>query len=202
MPTLISETDVRLERADLLRRVILPRAVSESGFIVPPARTSGLHQSGLFRYIAEKSKITSYVEQVSEDEHPLRWALGQAWEEFAASLYPDMLWQPFEATDPVIMSCDGVSGTDECIEEFKFNRFKKWAGPDMIARKWLWMMQGASYCLGYGLKRVRWHVLAAMEWPDPVYTKYMIEFSDKELYDVQKMIEKNKAKAIAEGYAE
>ena len=109
MPTLISETDVKLERSDLLRRVALPRDVGPDGFIVPPARTSGLHLSGLLRYIATKSKIGAYLEQLAEEDMPLRWAMGHAWEEFAASLYPDMTWQPGEIHDPLVMNCDGLS---------------------------------------------------------------------------------------------
>lgn len=203
MPTLVSETDVRLERSDLLKRSMLIRDIdSRTGMIVPPRRTPGLHQSGLFRYIAERSKITSYVEQVHEDEHPLRWFMGLCWEEGAASLYPDMIWQPGEVDDPLIMNCDGLSPTEDCVEEFKFNRAKKYSGRQLIERKWLWMMQGACYCLGYRVERVRWHVLSAMEWPDPVYTKYLIEFDENDLADTQRMIAANRQAAIEQGYAE
>lgn len=204
MPTLISETDVKLERADLLRRCVLPRQVSDDGLIVPPTRTPGLHQSGLFRYIAEKSRITSYMEQVNEEEMPLRWMLGQAFEEFAASLYPEMLWQPCELNDPVIMNCDGISFEEnEIIEEFKFRRAKRFrSGEEMLKKNWLWTMQAAVYCIGYSCEFVRWHVLSAFEFPDPTYVKYLVQFSAPELAEVAHMIKINKQKAIEEGYAE
>ena len=121
MPTLISETDVRLEKSDLLRRVVLPRAVSADGFLIPPARTPGLHLSGLLRYVAQKSKITAYINDVAEEDLPIRWMLGQVFEEFAASLFPFMVWQPGEVDTPVIMTPDGVSAEDYglLLHEFK-----------------------------------------------------------------------------------
>jgi hypothetical protein len=213
MPTLISETDVKLERSDLLRRIVLPRQTDSNGFIVPPPRTPGLHLSGLLKYIAQKVKITTYLEQIAEEDLPLRWAMGMAWEEFAASLYPAMVWQPGEVTDPVIMTCDGITtGVDQhgiedeglpfVIEEFKCNRAKKYKGADLITKKWLWMQQGLGYCLGYGTEYVRWHVLGAFEFPDPIYTQYLVQFSRQELDVCARMIEVNKEGAIREGHGE
>jgi hypothetical protein len=173
---------------------------------MPAPRTPGLHLSGLLKYVAEKSRITAYLEQISEEEFPLRWLMGHAWEEFAVSLYREILWQPGEANDPVIMTCDWLSLLKDaglpCVEEFKFNRAKKYTGADLIKRKWLWMCQGAGYCLGYGCDIVRWHVLSAMEWPDPVYTRYLVGFSAKELAEMQTMIEVNRDAAVAAGYGE
>ena len=189
MPTLISEIDVRLERSDLDRRIVLPRALGPDGYIVPPARTHGLHLSGLLKYIAVKSRITRYLDEIAEEEFPLRWLMGHAWEEYAASLYPDMCWQPGEAYDPVIMTCDGLS--DACIEEFKFNRSKKYKGSDLLAKKWLWRNQGLGECIGYGADTVRWHVLSAFEFPDPIYTQYVYRFDEKEIEDCRRMLESN-----------
>jgi hypothetical protein len=213
MPTLILETDVKLERVDLMRRIVLPRTVTPDGFIVPPKRTPGLHLSGLLKYIAQQVKITTYLEQIAEEDLPLRWAIGMAWEEFAASLYPNMIWQPGEVREPVVMTCDGITtGVDQdgieeeggpfLIEEFKFNRARRYKGADLIQKKWLWMQQGLGYCLGYGTEYVRWHVLSALEWPDPVYTKYLVQFSREELDGCARMIEVNKEGAIREGYSE
>ncbi len=202
MPTLISETDVYLERVDLFQRVGLSRQIS-NGRIVPPVRTPGLHLSGLLRYCAVKSHITTYIEQVKEESLPLRWAMGQAWEEFAASLYPNMIYQPGEVTEPIIMTCDGIAAEDQVvIMEFKFNRAKKYKGQDLMNKKWLWMQQGLGYCLGYGTEYVEWHVLSAFEFPDPSYCKYLVKFDQKELDAMAKMIAVNKDQAIAEGYAE
>ena len=209
MPTLISETDVKLERADLLRRVPLPRSVSVDGFLIPPARTPGLHLSGLLRYVAQKSKITAYINDVAEEDLPIRWMLGQVFEEFAASLFPDMVWQPYECQSPLIMNCDGISVGNGLpgevlltIREFKFNRAKKYSGADLLKKKTVWMWQGMGYCIGYGATRVQWEVMSVMEWPDPLWTQYLVEFSEKELEGMQRMIDSNRAGAIAEGYCE
>lgn len=206
MPTLIAEIDVKLERADMLRRVVLPRDLDGLGNIVPPKRKPGLHLSGLLKYVATTSKITARLQEIADEEMPLRWAMGQAWEEFAASLYPDMIWQPGEVHEPLIMNCDGVGYEprveDNVIWEFKFNRAKKYKGADLIAKKWLWMMQGAGYCLGYGFSVAVWHVLSAFEFPDPIYTKYVVAFSDKDLNETARMIAMNRDDAVQEGYAE
>ena len=209
MPTLISETDVRLERNDLLRRVVLPRAVSPDGFLIEPPRAPGLHLSGLLRYVAQKSKITAYINDVAEEDLPIRWMLGRVFEEFAASLFPDMVWQPYECQSPLIMNCDGISVGNGLpgevlltIREFKFNRAKKYSGADLLKKKTVWMWQGMGYCIGYGATRVQWEVMSVMEWPDPLWTQYLVEFSKKELEGMQRMIDTNRAGAIAEGYCE
>lgn len=207
MPTLISETDVCLDRSDMDRRVLLPRSVGQDGFITIPPRARGLHLSGLLKYVAHASKITARLAEIDSETMPLHWALGQAWEEFAASLYGQMVWQPGEIDRPVIMNCDGLSylieGSDDfTIEEFKFNRSKKFTGQDLIQKKWLWMQQGLGYCVGYTASFVRWHVLSCMEWPFPKYTQYLIQFSESEVEGSRRMIEVNKDAAIRAGYAE
>ena len=209
MPTLLSETDVKLERADMLKRVILAHRVSRYGYIVPPSRKPGLHLSGLLKYVAAKSRISDRLTEIADEEHPWRWALGQAWEEFAASLYPEMVWQPGELDDPLVMNCDGLSSELDdvdssyaVVDEFKHNRSRKYSGADLIRKKWLWMRQGLGYCLGYGPRVVRWHVMSTMEFPDPVYTKYLVRFSEEEVDGMRRMIEMNREGAIREGFAE
>ena len=205
MPVLISETDVKLERSDLMRRIVLPREVGPDGFIVQPARAPGLHLSGLLKYVAYASRISARVAEVADEEHPWRWALGQAFEEFAASLYPDMVWQPYECQTPVIMNCDGIEVRDNSglvLCEFKNNRAKKYSGADLIKKKYLWMQQGLGYCLGYGTDMVEWHVMSVMHFPDPVYTKYLVQFSQDELDGMANMIEINRQGAMDAGYAE
>ena len=212
MPTLIAETNVALEQSDLANRIVLPRTVGPNGRIVPPARTRGLHLSGLIKYCAEKTRITAYIKDAAEEDAierghmPLRWALGHAWEEFAASLYPTMLWQPGEESDPVLMTCDGCTSPDGdykdiIIEEFKFSRGKYVKGTDLLKR-WAWMRQGAGYCLGYGPRHVRWNVCWCMNWPDPVYTRYLVRFEEKEIAEMAQMIRVNRAGAIDVGYGE
>jgi hypothetical protein len=160
--------------------------------------------SGLLRYVAQKSKITAYINDVAEEDLPIRWMLGQVFEEFAASLFPFMIWQPGEIDTPVIMTPDGVSVEDYglLLHEFKFNRAKKYAGADLLKKKTVWMWQGMGYCLGYGASRVVWNVMSVMEWPDPLWTQYLVEFSEKELEGMRRMIDSNRAGAIAEGYSE
>lgn len=211
MPELLREMEVRLERRDLLNRIALPRKVDARGFIVPPSRAPGLHLSGLLKYIACKSRITERIKEVEEEELPGRFLFGLAMEEYLASFYGDMVWQPYEQQDPVIMNCDGI-GTDDCggppetppeivIAEFKAGRFKRIEGRKILA-KWLWMSQGMGECIGYGANLVEWHVFALMEWPDPTYTRYLVRFSGEDLHGMQQMINANKAAAIAAGYAE
>lgn len=204
MPVLISETDVRLERTDMTRRIELKRDVSAQGWLVERPRTPGLHLSGLLKYVAQKSRIAARLAEIEDEEMPLRWALGHAWEEFAASLEPEMVWQPYEALTPVVMNCDGivVNPDDLLIKEYKFNRAKKYSGKDLIRKKWLFMSQGLGYCLGYGATRVEWNILSCMEWPDPIWTKYLIEFSQEEIDGMHNMIEINREGAIREGYCE
>ena len=64
------------------------------------------------------------------------------------------------------------------------------------------MWQGMGYCVGYGATRVQWEVMSVMEWPDPLWTQYLVEFSEKELEGMERMIDSNRAGAIAEGYCE
>jgi len=209
MPILISETEVKLERADLDRRIVLARDVDPTtGLIVPPARRPGLHLSGLLKYIAEVSKVTARLQEIADEEYPLRWLMGHAVEEFLASLYPLMVWQPGEVVDPVIMNPDGVSfeeldgPNEQVIEEFKHNRSKRYDGREFLTKKWLFKHQGMGYCLGYGARFVRWHVLYSMEWPDPVYVKYLYQFTDEDLAGMRRIVDSNRDAAIRRGYAE
>jgi len=202
---------VRLEHRDLLQRVALVRETRD-GFIVPPARTPGLHLSGLLKYVAVKSKITSYVEDAEEEDaierghHPWRWFLGQMIEEGLASLYPSMVWQPGEVRSPLIMTPDGLSYEDAygvVIEEFKARRYKRFpSGQEMLLKKWAWRHQGMGECLGYGTQYVRWHVFSLFEFPDPAYTTYLFKFDDEDLAGMARVIESNREGAIREGYAE
>ena len=204
MPIPVSIHEVKLERADLYRRVQLPRTVGADGYVVPPARTPGLHLSGLLKYIADTSRIGAYRDQIAEEEYPLRWLMGQAWEEFAASLYPAMEWQPGEVSEPVLMTPDGLSygASGVLIEEFKHRRAKALTGADFIKKQWLYLQQGMGYCLGYGVDTVRWHTLNTFEFPDPRYVQYVIRFTDEDLRGMERMIEANRQAAIEAGYAE
>ena len=189
----------------MLRRIALPHNVGPDGYIVPPARTPGLHLSGVLKYIAKVTKITKYLEEIAEEEHPLRWFLGQIWEEGWASLYPGMVWQPGEMTDPTIGTCDGLSDEPPygiVIEECKFRRAKRLNGKDLLSKNWLFAQQGLGYANGYGTPYVRWNVMSAFEWPDPAYTRYLFKFDESELQASRRMIESNADAARKAGYAE
>lgn len=207
MPLLVHQEEVRLELKDMTRRIVLERDV-QNGYIVPPSRASGLHLSGLLKYVAYTSRITARMQEIADEEMPLRWMLGHAFEEFAASLCVDMKWQPGETDTPCIMNCDGITFRDDldgdtfCVNEFKCNRSKRYSAHDLIEKKWLWMCQGRGYCCGYGTCHVEWNVLSVMEWPDPVWTRYLIRFTDEELDGMMQMIKANYRAAVKAGYAE
>src|ERR1700675_2531340 len=120
MPTLLSEKVVTLEMRDLQNRVPICRPPQ------PPARAPGAHQSDILAYVARKIGVLKPGEKL-EDEYPLLWGLGCAWEEYIMSFYPDMEWQPGELTvDGISMNCDGLSVIDgePTVEEAKLT-FKK-----------------------------------------------------------------------------
>lgn len=212
MPELISTTEVLLEQGDLLRRIVLPHLTSPEGYICPPKRSPGLHVSGLLRYVARKLKMREYVEDADEEDAierghlPLRWFVGQICEEGLASLYPEMVWQPGELKDPLIMTCDGLTCDPELgliVEEFKARRYKRFtSGEAMLQKKWTWRNHGTCYCLGYGACYVRWHSLSLFEFPDPSYITYLVRFSNEDLRNMQAVIDANREGAIAEGFAE
>ena len=89
MPTLIDESVVSLEFVDLTARQPIARPTK------PLSRAPGVHQSGIIKYIAEKIGKLKPGEPL-EEEMPTLIALGYAWEEFAVSLYPEIVWQPGE----------------------------------------------------------------------------------------------------------
>lgn len=127
-------------------------------------RVAGVHVGQVLRHIAIASKM--YSEEDREDEMPLRMFLGLAFEEMAARLYKDMIWQPGE------FEADGVSGNPDgvtlievegsgavCVDEFKYTgksqRIKgakpkpdgSFLSKDLkdIRTEWLWMQQVMAY---------------------------------------------------------
>jgi hypothetical protein len=193
MPTLLAERTVNFEFADLWARVPISRPPS------PLGRRPGVHQSGILKYIAEAMGKLKPGEPLEEDM-PLIFALGHAWEEYAVSFYPEIDWQPGEiVVDGIAMNCDGLTtdpdwapeGTPLGLEEFKFT-FK--AVPDDFLkddRFWVWRHQACGYCRGYGPRVTRWHVLHAHEagfkkfWP--IYKQYIVEWSEHDIESSWKM---------------
>lgn len=182
-------------------------------------RTPGLHLSGILRYIAISSKILKGIDPVTgkwigdedadlmEEDMPLRMALGMAWEEWVACLYPSMRWQPGELSlNGIAGSPDGLSLSDltslpflpewtAIIEEFKCTW--KSCRHGILAQK-LWIWQGGCYAHMYGCKYVRFNIL----WVNgdyerrgpggPIYKRYLVEYSDLDLKNLWDMILLNK----------
>ena len=198
--TILEEVQVTLEFSDMDRRVALPRLAAPDGFVAQAPRSAGVHMSGILKPLAIAAKQLKSYEQ-DEEEYPLMWALGVAWEEFVASLYPTMHYQPGEVTvDEIHMTCDGLNYLPafdvECVEECK-STYESSAKPI----SWMKMMQGKAYCYGYGPRVVRWHSCHLRgdykNWK-PSYWRRTIQFTDKEVESCWKMMVANKALGVAE----
>lgn len=208
MPKILEETTVQLERLDLHARSPISRPLNKKGRLAESVRLPGIHLSGILRYIVIESGIMKDYSSLEEEELPLRMALGLAWEEFAASLYAEIDWQPGETLyHGIAMNCDGLSpsGDGPQLEEFKFTSKKAKSADDLIREEWYWIQQGRGYCLGYDCSLVRWHICYVMgdyRGSGPIYKRYLISFSEQELALTSNLLLKNKDRAIAKGYAE
>lgn len=210
MPKLLEDVELNLDREDLERRILLPRVRSIQ-------RSSGVHLSGILKPLAIAAKYLKPGEAL-EDEIPILWALGIAWEEFAVSLYPDIEWQPGELavpTDPitgevVFMNADGVSYSEEydcrIIQEFKFT-FKSDKGGKEWMNDWMKMQQGLGYLKGYlpaeDRRIVQWHVChirGDYKAFGPTYRRYTVEFTTKEVEQTWKMISGSWSLAVPEAH--
>lgn len=217
---LLEQTEVVIEMADLARRTPIVQPSTRTGHIHLPSRSSGKHVSAILRNCAIQAKILKPGEKLEEDL-PLWLALGFAWEEFAASLYPYMVWQPGEMSrGGVYGTPDGISGATPTkddppefiaaattnllcggeqlsIEEFKFTRKKTRRGDD-IFQEWMWMQQMRAYCGFYPdclLARLHVSYINGDYKPlSPTYMRYVILFTQKEIDSTWAMIEKNKNK--------
>lgn len=219
MPKLIEQTDVTIEMRDLARRSPIVQPSDKRGHISLQPRSKGIHVSAVLRYCAIQAKILKPGDRLEEDL-PLWMALGFAWEEFAASLYPEICWQPGEMErNGVYGTPDGISGftpkkgdspkliarevaralkgeNQIAIEEFKFTRKKTRKG-DEILDEWLWMQQLRSYCGFYSSTLSRLHVAyinGDYKPLEPKYMRYVILFTDAEIASTWAMIDKNKDK--------
>lgn len=212
MPQLLEETTVSLERFDLHSRSPISRP-TKSGRLVEPKRTKGIHLSGVLKYILIESGILkNWRDQLEEEELPLRMALGLAWEEFAASLYPEIYWQPGETSaDGIVMTCDGHNTyqmeDNEVLglEEFKLTWKKAKTGEELINDQWYWMQQARGYCWGYDARIVRWHICFVngdYRGSGPIYKRYVVLFTDKDVESTRRMILNNTTRAIEKGYCE
>lgn len=201
MPVLISERVIQLEMADLLKR--LPLQIPAK----PRPRSPGVHLSGVLQYVAHEIGVLKPQEK-DEEEYPLIWGLGQAWEEWIFSFFPEIEWQPGERTaDGVSMNADGLSydteGDELWGEEAKFTFKSVATGEEFVKDKkwWLYRMQAGGFCHGHGNRVCRWHVCHVRgDYREfgPVYKQYVLRYTDKEVSQIWKMVQNHKQFAVPE----
>jgi hypothetical protein len=209
VPEILEETTVEIDRVDLCARSPIVRPVSKKGRIVEPARTPGIHLSGVLRYIAIEGGLFKNIEtDINEERLPLRMALGLAWEEFVVSLYVDIAWQPGERlVDGISMTCDGLSQSNDepLLSEFKLTWKKVCTAEELVREQWYWMQQGKGYCWGYEARLVQWHVCFVngnYKNSGPIYKRYLIAFTAADVESTRRMVLSNADRAKNKGYAE
>jgi len=180
VPTLLSETEVKLEWSDLATRKPRRERVL--------VRASGDHLKAIVVHALSKAGLLDCRE---DDFGPLYAALGVAWEYFAVSLYPDMDWQPGEVEkDGVFGNPDGLSLAADgsgVLEEFKLTWKSRRPHEESsvrvcVERQWMWQLSGYLYMMG--LTRARLHVFYVngdYRPPRPRYFVYEIEFDKADL---------------------
>lgn len=207
---ILQQTEVKLEFSDIERRVIPVMGETE--------RSSGYHVSGILRAVAVNSGIlilgnsgsgnvdstkspassaNSAVMDVDEEIMPLRMALGMAWEEWAVGLYPEIIWQPGERREAGISgSVDGITigaGWNDIVEEFKCTWKTLRRG---IGEHWLWMKQGQAYCHLWETDLCRYHVCYVngdyRQRREPVYMRYLVQFTEREIQAAWRLIYNNR----------
>lgn len=199
---LIEEVEVNLEILDLSGRQVLHRPAA------PVPRASGIHLSGLLRYVVHSSHMPGWERYAAELDArtslPLIWFLGIAWEEACVSLYPEIVWQPGPVDwEGISMTCDGFSMLDDrfVIEEFKYTSAKARDWTE-FRKDWLKMQQGIGYCGGYDARMVRWHVLYNYRSWAPVYIRYLVEVEEPDVESTRRLIQANYDSAVDKGYSE
>jgi len=198
----LEDVTVNLDRLDLAGRTSPIRCMSAP-------RSPGPHLSGVLRYILRTARLPGwerYDEEIDADSVPLLWCMGIMWEEFVLSLYPGLIWQPGErCLSGVFMTCDALNwldGENEMIlEEAKYTSAKPRTGEE-FCQDWLKQMQGRGYCAGYQLRVCRWHVLYNYNPREPVYKRFAIRYSDREIADTERTVLANRDAAVKAGYAE
>ncbi len=201
-----------MEFADLAKRVQLIGRPAK-----PPVRAAGVHLSGVLQYVAQKIGVLKPDER-DEEDFPLIWALGQAWEEYIFSFYPEIDWQPGERTvDGVSVNIDGL-GIDSAYEfdsvpweplelineEAKFTFKGVATGAEFIKDQkfWMWRMQAAGYGHVYKARIARWHVCHVRgdyKAFGPVYKQYVVRYSELECKQAWGMVQSHKHLVEPEG---
>lgn len=197
---------INLTADDLRNRVVIDRTKMNA------ERSTGVHLSGVLQYLAYapggavSSRNAQGGKQDFEENYPMVMAMGHAWEEFAVSLYPDLIWQPGEVErDEIYGTPDGITwglrykGEElDVNEEFKFTT----KSMKLPTEDWYFCRQGMSYCAMKGLNHVRWHVCwvhgdyKKQRWP--IYTRTLVRFEDAEIERWWSVVRRNKEKAKSE----
>lgn len=188
----------------------------------PLPRYPGLHQSDILHWIAinKTGKLKAGERMEDSAEYPLRWALGQMWEEFWFSLLPNASWQPGEVVvDEVAVNPDGITlagdwltdpwlrETDLAVlEETKCTECKALNSAEELLEKfsdnwWVYQHQARGYCYVYGTRVVRWAVMHYRgDWrgSGPIAMEYVVRFEDKECEDTWRMEQRWKGKVAEE----
>lgn len=215
---LLEHVTITLTAEDLRRRILIDRTKLNQ------PRHAGVHLSGILAHLAyspggalDDPKKKQQEPSDFEETYPTIMACGVMWEEMAASLYPNMIWQPGEMSrDGIYGNTDGVSWDLEVLpetkgarhsihvdtnEEFKFTT----KGTRRPYDVWWWQRQALGYCAMNGMECTRWHVLWAHggyqgeRWQHfPVYTRTLVRWDEKEIEGFWKVIVKNKDKAKSE----
>lgn len=200
MPVLLEEHEIKIEWTDILTRRVRKKPKSTE------VRSSGVHLSGVIRHcLTSMGKLT--VDEIRNEEMPLRMAVGMAWEDWSVGLWPDMIWQPGEKElDGVFGSPDGLSymGVEQpTVEEYKAT-WKSRRTYGNVVESSLWMWQLAGYCKMLKVTRARMHILWVcgdykLGPPSPAYVTYLIDFTQSELDQFWKnIVLKNKDSASRE----
>jgi hypothetical protein len=178
MPKLISESEIKLDWADINSRVPKRR--------ISTTRSPGIHLSGVLQYAARTAGILTREDE--EDGMPVRMAVGMAWEEWAVGLWPNLEWQPGECRrDQVFGNPDGRTKTTISyqLDEFKATWKSLAKYGDILAplnRLWIWQLAG--YCVMMKLTYARLHVMwicGDYRPPNPTYRTYLLQFTKQEL---------------------
>lgn len=175
-------------------------------------RSAGVHLTDILRYIAIQTNQLTDADR--DDEMPLRVFLGMAWEQMAARLYPEMIWQPMELErDGIAGSMDGLSllepsgELEQVVEEFKYTaKSMRVPGGKADQHKdirtevlWMWQVMGYLAMLPGEPTLARLHVCwsrGAYVYPlRESYIRYLIRFERAEIENTWRMVLNHKERA-------
>lgn len=156
-------------------------------------RTPGVHVQAINKSLGiaagklsnlEDSSGESVFERFSSESYPLLAALGVAWEELRASMYPEdeLVWQPCEfERDQVYGTPDGLLPELGALWECKLTTKKLQPVQDL----WMYNRQGMSYCAMSGMNQVLFDICFLLGDYSRPYQPYgitaLVEYSRAEI---------------------